>query len=527
MYRVLYRKWRPKTFEDVVDQEAVTKTLKNEISQDRLTHAYLFVGSRGTGKTTCAKILAKAANCLHPINGNPCNECEICRGIDEESNMDVVEIDAASNNGVNEIRDLRQKITYLPTKSKYRVYIIDEVHMLTLPAFNALLKTLEEPPAHIIFILATTELHKLPATIISRCQRFDFKRISTEGLASRIKYVSQQEGFKITESAAGLIASLADGGMRDALSILDKVSSVTEDIDEEAVIKAAGLIGNDGIFALYEAIQRNDAAEGIIKLNELYGGARDFRRICEDLIVHYRNLMLIKTSKNARPLIVCPEKDYERLTAFVSDITLDDIIYKINELSALMQRMSRSASPRCDFEVEIVKLCSMSYDSQSAAPAPNKRVTAATVQKNSEKSANSPERTALEKSPSAPSDDGRSSAKSSQNSGLSGYEKLNKWPMILARLEETDKMLYAILADSQGYRDGNRIYIDSPNKMFPELIKRENNAAKLKRAVNEVLEGNYLIGLYKKQSNAQKRDPLDDIAGALMSAGVDTVIDQN
>ena len=225
MYQVLYRKWRPQVFTDVYGQEHITKTLMNAVDTGRVSHAYLFTGSRGTGKTTCAKILAKAVNCEHPVNGNPCNECASCRGIDDGSVVDVVEIDAASNNGVDNIRDLREETNYMPSSVKYRVYIIDEVHMLSTGAFNALLKTLEEPPEHVKFILATTEVHKLPSTILSRCQRFDFKRISPEDISSRLKYVAKQENIDLTDEGAMLIARVSDGGMRDALSLLDRCAS--------------------------------------------------------------------------------------------------------------------------------------------------------------------------------------------------------------------------------------------------------------------------------------------------------------
>ena len=240
-YQALYRKYRPKTFSDVVGQEHITNTLKNELSKGKAVHAYLFTGTRGTGKTSCAKILAKAVNCLSPENGDPCLKCESCLSVENGENTDIVEIDAASNNSVDSIRELRDRVAFAPSSSKYRVYIIDEVHMLTISAFNALLKTLEEPPEHVIFILATTEVHKLPATILSRCQRFDFKRIEPDKICGRIKYVASNEGLNITDGAAALIAAAADGGMRDALSVLDLCASAGNDITEETVEKVCGM----------------------------------------------------------------------------------------------------------------------------------------------------------------------------------------------------------------------------------------------------------------------------------------------
>ena len=256
-YQALYRKYRPQTFSDVVGQEHITETLKKELAEGKTVHAYLFTGTRGTGKTSCAKILAKAANCLNNNNGDPCLECESCLSIKDGENTDIVEIDAASNNSVDSIRELRDLISFAPSSSKYRVYIIDEVHMLTISAFNALLKTLEEPPQHVIFILATTEVHKLPATILSRCQRFDFRRIDNEKICERIQYIADKEGLTVTDDAATLIAAAADGGMRDALSILDLCASSSKNIDEATVESVCAMAGNDYLLELADCIKNH------------------------------------------------------------------------------------------------------------------------------------------------------------------------------------------------------------------------------------------------------------------------------
>jgi len=279
MYRVLYRKYRPRVFADVIGQPQVTTTLKNELQSDRIAHAYLFTGSRGTGKTTCSKILAKAVNCLSPVNGDPCGECAICRGIEDGSVMDVVEIDAASNNGVDDIRMLREEADFTPANAKYRVYIIDEVHMLSIGAFNALLKTLEEPPPHVLFILATTEVHKLPATILSRCQRFDFHRIPPEDIADRLTYVCEQEGCTIDRDAALLIAGIADGAMRDSLSLLDQVMGQGEHITQEQVRRTAGLADKSRLIALAEGILSHDTAGAIDIVDALHRDAKDMARL--------------------------------------------------------------------------------------------------------------------------------------------------------------------------------------------------------------------------------------------------------
>ncbi len=281
MYQMLYRKWRPQSFSEVYGQPMITAALKNELKTGRIAHAYLFTGSRGTGKTSCAKILSKAVNCLNPQDGDPCNQCDICRGIDDGMILDVVDIDAASNNGVDNIRDLREEVNITPAVARYRVYIIDEVHMLSLPAFNALLKTLEEPPAHVIFVLATTEVHKLPATILSRCQRFDFGRIPPEDISERIKYIAQQEQFTITDEAALFVARISDGSMRDALSLIDQCVSQESELTADTVAKAAGLAGRDYLFELSLAVRTGDSGAALAIIGRLYNASLDMERLSQ------------------------------------------------------------------------------------------------------------------------------------------------------------------------------------------------------------------------------------------------------
>ena len=296
MYRALYRKWRPQRFEDVVGQRAIVTALKNQITAGRVGHAYLFTGVRGTGKTTCAKIFAKAVNCLHPEGGDPCGECEICKGIDNGSLLDVVEMDAASNNGVDDIRDLRDETAYTPSACQYKVYIIDEVHMLSTAAFNALLKTLEEPPAHVIFILATTEIQKVPATILSRCQRYDFTRIGPEDIARRVEYIAGEEKLELTSDGAELIARLADGALRDALSILDTCAGVTAKIDADVVRRMAGVTDRSYLFHISDALEAQDAAAALAQLAQLRHTCEAFRtgelRVlrAEGGVLHYQRI---------------------------------------------------------------------------------------------------------------------------------------------------------------------------------------------------------------------------------------------
>ncbi|WP_228725130.1 DNA polymerase III subunit gamma/tau [Caproicibacter fermentans] len=346
MYQVLYRKWRPKSFSDVVGQPQVTETLKNELTSGRVAHAYLFTGSRGTGKTTCAKILAKAVNCLNPKDGDPCGECEICRGIDDGSVMDIVEIDAASNNGVDSIRTLREEANFTPAAAKYRVYIIDEVHMLSVGAFNALLKTLEEPPAHVIFILATTEVHKLPATILSRCQRFDFHRIPPQEIAERLTYVAEHEDASIEPQAALLIARLADGALRDALSILDQCFGRAKTVTEDVVVETAGLVGRNHLFELADAVRRQDSAAALEMIDRLHASSKDMARLCEELSSHFRSLMLIKTMKEPRSLLAVTDSEYGELTEQSRAISIETILHAIDALQATLEKMFRGGDRR-------------------------------------------------------------------------------------------------------------------------------------------------------------------------------------
>ncbi len=327
MYRVLYRKWRPQVFDDVVGQPHITRTLSAEVREDRLSHAYLFTGSRGTGKTTCAKILAKAVNCLSPVNGNPCNKCAICRGIDDGTVLDVTEMDAASNRGIDDIRALRDEVNFTPSAAKYRVYIVDEVHMLSADASNALLKTLEEPPAHVIFILATTEINKILPTILSRCQRFDFRRIEPKVIADRLTYVAGEEGSLLDPEAAMLIARLSDGGMRDALSLLDACISVNGHVTTEVVFSCAGLVGREQIYTLVEAIGHADASAALRTLDALHAASCDTGRLLSELTDRYRSFLILKTVKKPGDLIVGTEEELERLKKLSALFTKEQVLY--------------------------------------------------------------------------------------------------------------------------------------------------------------------------------------------------------
>ena len=367
MYRALYRKWRPQRFEDVVGQRAIVAALKNQIAAGRVGHAYLFTGVRGTGKTTCAKIFAKAVNCLDPQNGDPCGQCPVCRGIDDGSILDVVEMDAASNNGVDDIRDLRDETAYTPSTCRYKVYIIDEVHMLSTAAFNALLKTLEEPPAHVIFILATTEIQKVPATIRSRCQRYDFTRISPEDIAGRVAQVAAAEQLSLTEGAAGLIARLADGALRDALSILDTCAGVTDKIDEAAVRRMAGVTDRSYLFRMSDAIAAQDAPAALAELAALRQQSVDVKRLTEELIAHYRSLMLAALP-GGRDLLSGVSPDEETLYLEKGPaLGRREAIRAIRALGAALEHMARGSDQRIELELALFSLTEPAQTQQAPA----------------------------------------------------------------------------------------------------------------------------------------------------------------
>ena len=357
MYQALYRKWRPKDFEDVVGQEHITRTLQRQVAEGKLSHAYLFTGTRGTGKTTCAKILAKAVNCEHPVDGRPCNQCPSCLGIDNGSLLDVLEMDAASNNGVDYIRALREEAIYPPAHVKYRVYIVDEVHMLSVSAFNALLKILEEPPAHLIFILATTELHKVPATILSRCQRFAFKRILPRDIAQRLLYVAREEGIGLTPGGADLLARLSDGALRDALSLLDQCGAAGGTVDENRVLEVLGLAGNLQVSEMLEDILKRDQQAAILLLHQLYSGGKDIGALLGELSTLARDLLIRMTAPKGGDALLSggyPAETLDRLAALAAPQRLIHITTLLQSTAA---GLALSASRRTDAELCLLRLC--------------------------------------------------------------------------------------------------------------------------------------------------------------------------
>ncbi len=542
MYRAFYRKYRPSTFTDVVGQEHITKTLENAVKTGKTSHAYLFTGSRGTGKTSCAKILAKAVNCIDSHNGNPCNECEICKGIDSGAILDIIEIDAASNNGVDNIRDLREEANFTPANAKFRVYIIDEVHMLSIGAFNALLKTLEEPPAHVIFILATTEVHKLPSTILSRCQRFDFKRIPPEAIAGRLKEVAVKENLQLSDDGAMLIARIADGAMRDALSLLDRCSSHEGLIDSAAVASSAGLAGREYIFELCDCIIEKDAAKALEVVNKLYNDSCDMERLITELTSHFRNLMVSKAVKNFQDMIICSQGEIEIIRQQSAKTTLATIMSCIDILTASASTMKQGANRRTSAELCIIRLCTPSLDGdlnailrrlselenaivsgkitvKTETPVPVKEPEV-TVEKQPEP-AKAPEpvkepekeEIPLPEPPPEPQEE----QAAPQNMGTVPFDN---WPEVLDTLYAKDKSLIAMLTGSSAFIHQGKYLLIKGSPVLEMYLKTGDYSKTIKEAVTQITGKSYTLAVYNNKQEQAPKNPLSDLMSKAKNLGV-------
>lgn len=532
MYQALYRKYRPSTFDDVVGQEHIVTTLKNEIIAGRPSHAYLFMGSRGTGKTTCSKLVAKAVNCLNPQHGNPCGICNICTGIDNGSVVDVLEIDAASWGGVDNIRELREEAGFTPNLAKYRVYIIDEAHMLSTGAFNALLKIMEEPPPHVIFILATTEVHKVPATILSRCQRFDFRRIDSKTIQLRLLEIAGKEEIRLQEDAALLIARLADGGMRDALSILDLCSSEDREITVEYVSMKAGLADQGYLFDMSGAVLGQDAGSLLELIDKAAAHGLEYDRLCEQLISHYRNLMVARSAKKPEELIVCLPEVLEMYKNQAALYPVAGIMYALKVLQDALAAMARSSSRRAELEMTAVKLCDSSLDTSPEAILDRlDRLegiirSGAVVKKPTsslEQAVNHPPKSTEEKRDTQEQAEFQVTEPMSE----SAVEPFPLWNKVLEKLQKLNPMLYGFLSGSGAYISGERILIDSKNQHFLKYI-RTNEGAKdhIKQAISEVTGRSMNIGPYKTKTatSAPKVNKLDKLINDAISSGVEVNI---
>ena len=483
MYQALYRKWRPKNFSDVVGQNHVTETLKREIDSGRISHAYLFTGSRGTGKTTCAKIFAKSVNCKNIVLGEACRECEICKEAESENLLDIIEIDAASNNSVENIRTMKEELMFSPVKCKYRVYIVDEVHMLSTGAFNAFLKILEEPPPHVIFILATTEVHKIPATILSRCQRFDFCRISSEDIFKRLKYICNEEKILIEDEALRLISSSADGAMRDALSILDQCCNLSKDnITAISVKKILGISGNEYINEFIDFICNQDGKSCLNLINELYIQSKNFSKLCEELLNYYRDIMVYKVTNSGS----------EKIKTSASKLSMQNILDSMDILQESLKNMNSGANNKIELEMALVKLC----------------VQEKNISNDVEHKIETSEKSEIKKEPNATQN--KVSLKI-LNTPVPENE-FKAWNKILENLKQKPelKSLYIALKDSKAHENKNYILIESKRAVAFELLRNANYRNSIKNIVKEITGKHYNLGPYTPQLNADK-DPLNKI----------------
>lgn len=532
MYKALYRKYRPMTFDDVVSQPHITTTLRNQLINGKTAHAYLFTGSRGTGKTTCARILAKALNCLHPVDGNPCLECEICRDAEENALSDIIEIDAASNNGVDDIRDLRDGAVYTAERCKYKVYIIDEVHMLSKEAFNALLKIMEEPPPHVKFILATTEIHKVLPTILSRCQRYDFRRILPQDITERLLYVAEKENISLDRDAAELIAKTADGGMRDALSLLDQCIAFSENVTLDIVSGAAGIAGREPVFDIMEAVADKNAGRAAEVVDELYGMSKDMQKLCDELISQFRNVMIAKAVPNNINLLACMPSELERIKVLADRLSLEEIMHILEILQAGNERIARVSSKRVEIEMCLLKLCSQTGGQSVQAASAGADLTAkldlleqklAAVQQVQQNNYNTippvqnnnnyqaaPRQTAYSK-PATPA--------AAQNQGGGDLSKLRpedfvreeRWTDILEKFAEICPSVNGALSGSYAMTGGGFMLIYTENSFFMKLLKNKENAEKLQEAIRIITGKTYAIRAKCTAKPAESGDKLKGI----------------
>ena len=525
MHQALYRKWRPQVFDDVYGQEHITSILKYETQNNRFSHAYLFCGSRGTGKTTCAKILSKAVNCEAPVNGNPCNCCDACRSIDSGTATDVLEMDAASNNGVDNIRDIRDEIVYTPSGLKYRVYIVDEVHMLSASAFNALLKTLEEPPSHAIFVLATTELHKLPATIISRCQRYDFRRITTDTIIERLALIADSEGFEYTREALRIIAKMAQGGMRDAISLLELCAGTRQKITVELVNDTLGVGGRDNAERVVRAISNSNFDVVFETVEEVVASSKDIAVFWQDIISFYRDMLVARTTTAAKRYLDLTDDEYEKLSKVASLFTKESLLYHCRILDETYYAIQKAGSAkRTVAEMALIRMCDNSLDDKTDAIlsrvaklenaiAIGAFQTVGTV--DNVKPENKAEKN-ISAEIQAPKDQMVDDKKNEETIQQSSLKALRGWNEIVEQATAGDDSILGFLKTAKAFVDTNgSVYIRFPNKFAMDMalakksLKNDLRAALCILFKKQIADENIHYGVF--EGNENELEELDEL----------------
>ena len=519
MYQALYRKYRPSTFDDVCGHSHITKVLKTQVLDNKTSHAYLFCGSRGTGKTSCAKILAKAVNCLEPINGSPCNKCEHCLGIDNGSILDVVEMDAASNNGVDNIRKICEDVMYLPAEVKKRVYIIDEVHMLSIGAFNALLKTLEEPPEYVIFILATTDINKVPATIVSRCQRFDFRRIPSEVIIERLMYVAGREGLDLDRNAAAIIAKICDGGMRDALSLLEACTMTTGTITAEVVTNVLGLSDRELILDLIEALVKKNCARTLHLVNDLHSKSGDFKEVIADILKYYKDILVLKFIPTPDSFTEYYQSEAERLSEIAGGLTKEEILYHIEVFEDLFASYDKiTVGKKVTVEIAFLKLCLVELGESPAAlllrvSELEKKIAMGVVAKAPEEQTSSkPKQKANELSAKSEPDEKKASSDTVDENVLAAQSaaKVDYIPQLIMRMQE-ESLIKPYLRMVSFKKSGDTLYVVATG-FIKGVLESTNCASVVKAHVTELDKEikNVVITESAPDKNTSSGSDLDD-----------------
>ncbi len=537
MYEALYRKWRPLTFDDVISQPHITRTLKNQLQSGKTAHAYLFTGARGTGKTTCARILAKALNCEALKDGNPCLSCGVCEDADRSALNDIIEIDAASNNGVGDVRELRDAAAYLPERCRCKVYIIDEVHMLSVSAFNALLKLMEEPPPYLKFILATTEIHKVPATIISRCQRFDFRRIRLEDIAQRLRFIAQHEQLSLSEDASLMLARLSDGGMRDAISLLDQCAGYSSEITVDSVAEATGAVGRETVFSILDAFADQNAASALSIVDQLYCRSKDILVLCSELLMQLRNVMLLQTLSDPGELLSCMSDELSRLKALAERFSPAQVLNLLSDLQLCATRLHQSVNQRAELEVCLIRLCNLPKNEN---PLDNSEIydrikkledRIGQLERQSAGGIQSPplmpRQTAVKPFPAAANPQQQEGQPVPEPSKLSAsdFSPVQLWPEIVDTLSKVNPAVSGALTGSAAFAYENLFLVVATNPFFLTLFRTKEHADALGDAIEQVLGKRYTVRVKCKHAATETMKPAEALIQKAKNSQIDVAVE--